>query len=160
MYRYDDYDHAIVQARVAQFRGQTERYLAGKLSDDEFRPLRLQNGLYIQRHGPMLRLAVPYGLLSAAQLRRFADLARRYDRGFGHFTTRHNLQLNWVKLAEVPDILADLARDELHAIQTSGNCIRNVTTDHFAGVAADEIADPLSPSGRGAGDLVAEAERS
>jgi hypothetical protein len=103
MYRYDDYDHAIVQARVAQFRGQTERYLAGKLSDDEFRPLRLQNGLYIQRHGPMLRLAVPYGLLSAAQLRRFADLARRYDRGFGHFTTRHNLQLNWVKLAEVPD---------------------------------------------------------
>ncbi len=142
MYKYDDYDHAIVQARVAQFRGQTERYLAGQLSDDEFRPLRLQNGLYIQRHGPMLRLAVPYGLLSAAQLRRFADVARRYDRSFGHFTTRHNLQLNWVKLAEVPQILADLAQDELHAIQTSGNCIRNVTTDHFAGVAADEIADP------------------
>ncbi|MDK9703752.1 MAG: nitrite/sulfite reductase [Sulfuritalea sp.] len=142
MYRYDDYDHTIVQARVAQFRGQTERYLAGKLSDDEFRPLRLQNGLYIQRHGPMLRLAVPYGLISAAQLRRFADIARRYDRGFGHFTTRHNLQLNWVKLPDVPQILADLAQDELHAIQTSGNCIRNVTTDHFAGVAADEIADP------------------
>lgn len=142
MYKYDDYDHAIVQARVAQFRGQTERYLAGTLSDDEFRPLRLQNGLYIQRHGPMLRLAVPYGLISAAQLRRFADVARRYDRGYGHFTTRHNLQLNWVKLAEVPQILADLAQDELHAIQTSGNCIRNVTTDHFAGVAADEIADP------------------
>ena len=142
MYKYDDYDHALVQARVAQFRGQTERYLAGKLSDDEFRPLRLQNGLYIQRHGPMLRLAVPYGLISAAQLRRFADVARRYDRAFGHFTTRHNLQLNWVKLAEVPQILADLAQDELHAIQTSGNCIRNVTTDHFAGVAADEIADP------------------
>ena len=142
MYRYDDYDHAIVQARVAQFRGQTERYLAGTLSDDEFRPLRLQNGLYIQRHGPMLRLAVPYGLISATQLRKFADIARRYDRGYGHFTTRHNLQLNWVQLPQVPDILADLAGHELHAIQTSGNCIRNVTTDHFAGVAADEIADP------------------
>ena len=142
MYRYDDYDHRLVQARVAQFRDQTRRYLAGELSEDEFRPLRLQNGLYIQRHGPMLRLAVPYGLLSAAQLRRFADIARRYDRGFGHFTTRHNLQLNWVKLAEVPDILAELANAELHAIQTSGNCIRNVTTDHLAGVAADEVADP------------------
>jgi sulfite reductase (NADPH) hemoprotein beta-component len=142
MYKYDDYDHAIVQARVAQFRGQTERYLAQQLSDDEFRPLRLQNGLYIQRHGPMLRLAVPYGLISAQQLRKFADIARRYDRGFGHFTTRHNLQLNWVQLSQVPDILAELAEHELHAIQTSGNCIRNVTTDHFAGVAADEIADP------------------
>jgi sulfite reductase (NADPH) hemoprotein beta-component len=142
MYRYDDYDHTIVRARVAQFRGQTERYLAGKLSDDEFRPLRLQNGLYIQRHGPMLRLAVPYGLLSATQLRKLADIARRYDRGFGHFTTRHNLQLNWVQLPQVPEILAELAEAELHAIQTSGNCIRNVTTDHFAGVAADEIADP------------------
>ena len=129
MYKYDDYDHAIIQARVAQFADQTRRYLAGNLTDDEFRPLRLQNALYIQRHGPMLRLAVPYGLISAAQLRRFADIARRYDRGFGHFTTRHNLQLNWVKLAEVPKILADLAQDELHAIQTSGNCIRNVTTD-------------------------------
>jgi sulfite reductase (NADPH) hemoprotein beta-component len=142
MYKYDDYDHAIVQARVAQFRGQTGRYLAGTLSDDEFRPLRLQNGLYIQRHGPMLRLAVPYGLISAPQLRKFADIARRYDRGYGHFTTRHNLQLNWVQLPQVPDILAELAGHELHAIQTSGNCIRNVTTDHFAGVAADEIADP------------------
>jgi sulfite reductase (NADPH) hemoprotein beta-component len=142
MYRYDDYDHAIVQARVVQFRDQTRRNLAGELSDDEFRPLRLQNGLYIQRHGPMLRLAVPYGLISAAQLRKFADIARRYDRGFGHFTTRHNLQLNWVQLPQVPDILAELAEAELHAIQTSGNCIRNVTTDHFAGVAADEIADP------------------
>ena len=142
MYKYDGYDHAIVQARVAQFRNQTERYLAGALSDDEFRPLRLQNGLYIQRHGPMLRLAVPYGLLSAPQLRKFADIARRYDRGFGHFTTRHNLQLNWVQLPQVPEILAELAEHELHAIQTSGNCIRNVTTDHFAGVAADEIADP------------------
>ena len=142
MYKYDGYDHAIVQARVAQFRNQTERYLAGALSDDEFRPLRLQNGLYIQRHGPMLRLAVPYGLLSAPQLRKFADVARRHDRGFGHFTTRHNLQLNWVQLPQVPEILAELAEHELHAIQTSGNCIRNVTTDHFAGVAADEIADP------------------
>ncbi|MCX7166282.1 MAG: nitrite/sulfite reductase [Rhodocyclales bacterium] len=142
MYRYDQYDHAIVRARVAQFRDQTQRYLAGSLSDDEFRPLRLQNGLYVQRHGPMLRLAVPYGLLSAPQLRRFADIARRYDRGFGHFTTRHNLQLNWVQLPQVPDILTELADAELHAIQTSGNCIRNVTTDHFAGVAADEIADP------------------
>jgi sulfite reductase (NADPH) hemoprotein beta-component len=142
MYRYDSYDHAIVQARVRQFADQTRRYLAGEMNDDEFRPLRLQNGLYIQRHGPMLRLAVPYGLLSAGQLRRFADIARRYDRGFGHFTTRHNLQLNWVKLPEVPQILAELAEHELHAIQTSGNCIRNVTTDHFAGVAADEIADP------------------
>ena len=142
MYKYDDYDHAIVKARVAQFRGQTERYLSQQLSDEEYRPLRLQNGLYIQRHGPMLRLAVPYGLISAPQLRKFADIARRYDRGFGHFTTRHNLQLNWVQLAQVPDILAELAEHELHAIQTSGNCIRNVTTDHFAGVAADEIADP------------------
>ena len=142
MYKDDDYDHAIVKARVAQFRGQTERYLSQQLSDEEYRPLRLQNGLYIQRHGPMLRLAVPYGLISAPQLRKFADIARRYDRGFGHFTTRHNLQLNWVQLAQVPDILAELAEHELHAIQTSGNCIRNVTTDHFAGVAADEIADP------------------
>jgi sulfite reductase (NADPH) hemoprotein beta-component len=142
MYRYDHYDHAIVRARVAQFRDQTQRYLAGSLSEDEFRPLRLQNGLYIQRHGPMLRLAVPYGLISAPQLRTFADIARRYDRGCGHFTTRHNLQLNWVQLPQVPDILAELAEAELHAIQTSGNCIRNITTDHFAGVAADEIADP------------------
>ena len=142
MYKYDDYDRRLVKERVAQFRDQTRRYLAGELSDDEFRILRLQNGLYIQRHGPMLRLAVPYGLISARQLRKFADIARRYDRGIGHFTTRHNLQLNWVKLEDAPEILAELAEDELHAIQTSGNCIRNVTTDHFAGVAADEIADP------------------
>jgi sulfite reductase (NADPH) hemoprotein beta-component len=142
MYRYDSTDHAIVQARVAQFRGQTQRYLAKQLSEDEFRPLRLQNGLYIQRHGPMLRIAVPYGLLSANQLRVMADITRRYDQGVGHFTTRQNLQLNWIKLPQVPDILAELAGAELHAIQTSGNCIRNVTTDHFAGVAADEIADP------------------
>jgi sulfite reductase (NADPH) hemoprotein beta-component len=142
MYRYDHYDHAIVRARVAQFRDQTRRYLAGKLSDDEFRPLRLQNGLYVQRHGPMLRIAVPYGLLSATQIRKLADIARDYDRGVGHFTTRHNFQLNWVDLARVPDILEELAEVELHAIQTSGNLIRNVTTDHFAGVAADELADP------------------
>ena len=141
MYRYDDFDHSLVQARVAQFRDQTQRYLAGELSDDEFRPLRLQNGLYIQRHAPMLRIAVPYGLLSAKQLRTMADVSRNYDRGYGHFTTRQNLQLNWVKLPEVPQILAQLAEVELHAIQTSGNCIRNITTDHFAGVAADEIAD-------------------
>jgi sulfite reductase (NADPH) hemoprotein beta-component len=142
MYKYDDYDHAIVQARVKQFRGQTERFLAGQLSADEFRPLRLQNGLYLQRHAPMLRIAIPYGLLAATQLRKLADIARRYDRGYGHFTTRQNLQLNWVQLPQAPDILADLASVEMHAIQTSGNCIRNITTDHFAGVAVDEIADP------------------
>jgi sulfite reductase (NADPH) hemoprotein beta-component len=142
MYRYDHYDHALVQARVAQFRDQTRRHLAGELSADDFRPLRLQNGLYIQRHGPMLRIAVPYGLLSAAQLRTLAHITRHYDQGVGHFTTRQNLQLNWVKLPEVPDLLAELATVEMHAIQTSGNCIRNITTDHFAGVAADEIADP------------------
>jgi sulfite reductase (NADPH) hemoprotein beta-component len=142
MYRYDNIDRSIVQARVAQFRDQTRRYLAGKLSEDEFRPLRLQNGLYIQRHGPMFRIAVPYGVLSAKQLRALAGVARKYDRGVGHFTTRHNLQLNWVHLPDVPDILDELANVEMHAIQTSGNVIRNVTTDHFAGVAADEIADP------------------
>ena len=142
MYRYDSIDHAIVQARVAQFRDQTRRYLANELTDDEFRPLRLQNGLYLQRHGPMLRIAVPYGLLSARQLRTLADVTRRYDQGIGHFTTRQNLQLNWVKLPQVPEILAELAGAEMHAIQTSGNCIRNITTDHFPGVAADEIADP------------------
>jgi len=142
MYRYDTIDRSIVAARVAQFRDQTRRYLAGKLSEDEFRPLRLQNGLYIQRHGPMFRIAVPYGVLSAKQLRALAGVARKYDRGVGHFTTRHNLQLNWVHLPDVPDILDELANVEMHAIQTSGNVIRNVTTDHFAGVAADEIADP------------------
>jgi len=142
MYRYDPHDTAIVRARVAQFRDQTRRYLAGRLSDDEFRPLRLQNGLYIQRHGPMLRIAVPYGLLSSVQLRALAAVTRDYDRGVGHFTTRHNFQLNWVQLPQVPDILEHLAASELHAIQTSGNVIRNVTTDHLAGIAADEIADP------------------
>ncbi|HLX24730.1 MAG TPA: nitrite/sulfite reductase [Usitatibacter sp.] len=142
MYRYDHYDHALVAERVAQFRDQTRRFLDGKLTEDEFRPLRLRNGLYIQRHAPMLRVAVPYGLLSSAQLRMLAHIARKYDKGYGHFTTRQNIQYNWPKLEEVPDILADLAQVEMHAIQTSGNCIRNITTDHFAGVAADEIVDP------------------
>ncbi len=142
MYRYDSYDHALVAERVAQFRDQTRRYLAGELSDDEFRPLRLQNGLYIQRHAPMLRVAVPYGLLSSVQLRMLARIARDHDKGYGHFTTRQNIQYNWPKLEEVPDILALLAEVEMHAIQTSGNCVRNITTDHFAGVAPDEIVDP------------------
>jgi sulfite reductase (NADPH) hemoprotein beta-component len=142
MYRYDTIDRSIVQARVAQFRDQTRRYLAGKLTDDEFRPLRLQNGLYVEKNGPMLRIAIPYGQINAAQLDRLAGITRRYDRGFGHFTTRQNLQLNWVRLPEVPEILAELAEVDMHAIQTSGSVIRNVTTDHYAGVAADEIADP------------------
>jgi sulfite reductase (NADPH) hemoprotein beta-component len=142
MYRYDSIDRSIVQARVGQFRDQTRRYLAGKLSDDEFRPLRLQNGLYGEKHGPMLRIAIPYGQLNAAQLDKLAHITRRYDRGFGHFTTRQNIQLNWVKLPEVPELLAELAEVDMHAIQTSGSVIRNVTTDHYAGVAADEIADP------------------
>ena len=142
MYRYDAIDRQLVSDRVAQFRDQVRRWKAGELSDDEFRPLRLQNGLYIQRHAPMFRIAVPYGMLSATQLRKLAFLARTYDRGYGHFTTRHNLQLNWPKIEDVPDMLAHLADVEMHAIQTSGNCIRNVTTDQFAGVAADEIIDP------------------
>jgi sulfite reductase (NADPH) hemoprotein beta-component len=142
MYRYDAYDQALVDERVDQFRDQTSRYLAGELSEDEFRPLRLQNGLYIQRHAPMLRIAVPYGLLDSRQVRKLAHITRKYDRGYGHFTTRHNLQLNWPKLEQVPDILAELATVQMHAIQTSGNCVRNVTTDHFAGVAPDEIVDP------------------
>ena len=142
MYQYNDIDRRIVRQRVAQFRDQTRRYLAGKLSEDEFRPLRLQNGLYIQRHAPMLRIAVPYGLVSSAQLRTLAHITRTYDRGFAHFTTRHNLQLNWPKLSDVPDILEELAAVDMHAIQTSGNCIRNITTDAYAGIAEDEIADP------------------
>ncbi|MFZ2627350.1 MAG: nitrite/sulfite reductase [Rugosibacter sp.] len=142
MYHYDATDKAIVQARVKQFRGQTERFLAGQLSEDDFRPLRLQNGLYIQRHAPMLRIAIPYGLLSSTQLRTLADITGHYDRGTGHFTTRQNLQLNWIELAAVPDLLEQLAGVEMHAIQTSGNCIRNITTDQFAGIAGDEIADP------------------
>jgi len=141
VYRYDDIDQRLVDERVAQFRDQTRRFLAGKLSEDEFKALRLRNGLYIQRYAPMLRIAIPYGLLSSRQLRKLADIARRYDRGYGHFSTRQNFQLNWPRLAEVPDILAELAGVQLHAIQTSGNCVRNVTTDHFAGVARDEIFD-------------------
>src|SRR5258708_2120320 len=141
MYIYDEIDQRIVDERVAQFRGQTQRFLAGKLSEDEFRALRLRNGLYIQRYAPMLRIAIPYGLLSSAQLRKLAHIARTYDRDYGHFSTRQNLQLNWPKLESVPDILAELATVQMHAIQTSGNCIRNITTDHFAGVAADEIVD-------------------
>src|SRR5450759_2830432 len=129
MYRYDQYDQTIVDERVAQFRDQTSRYLAGKLTEDEFRPLRLQNGLYIQKHAPMLRVAIPYGQLAARQLRMLAHIARKYDRNYGHFSTRQNLQYNWPKLEDVPDILADLATVEMHAIQTSGNCIRNVTSD-------------------------------
>ncbi|HRY15787.1 MAG TPA: nitrite/sulfite reductase [Candidatus Competibacteraceae bacterium] len=142
MYQYDYYDQTLVDERVAQYRGQVRRYLAGELSDDEFRPLRLMNGLYLQRHAPMLRVAIPYGLLSSRQMRTLADIARRYDKGFGHFTTRQNIQYNWPKLEETPDILAELAQVQMHAIQTSGNCIRNVTADHLAGVAPDEIEDP------------------
>ena len=142
MYRYDTYDQRLVDERVAQFRDQTRRYLAGQLSEEEFRPLRLRNGLYIQLHAPMLRVAIPYGLLSSRQLRMLAHVARTYDRGYGHFTTRQNIQYNWPALERVPDILADLATVEMHAIQTSGNCIRNVTSDQLAGVSPDELVDP------------------
>jgi sulfite reductase (NADPH) hemoprotein beta-component len=142
VYRYDDIDQTLVAERVAQFRDQTRRFLSGELSEDEFRPLRLRNGLYIQRFAPMLRIAIPYGLLSTRQLRMLAHLARKYDRDYGHFTTRQNIQYNWPKLEDVPDMLADLATVEMHAIQTSGNCIRNTTSDHFAGIAPDEIEDP------------------
>jgi sulfite reductase (NADPH) hemoprotein beta-component len=141
MYIYDEIDQRMVDERVRQFRGQTERFLAGKLSEDEFRALRLRNGLYIQRYAPMLRIAIPYGLLSTRQLRKLAEISRKYDRGYGHFSTRQNLQLNWPKLHQVPDILAELATVQMHAIQTSGNSFRNTTTDHFAGVARDEIID-------------------
>ncbi|WP_353978822.1 nitrite/sulfite reductase [Salinicola endophyticus] len=142
MYRYDAYDQTLVDERVNQFRDQMDRYLAGKLGEEEFRPVRLQNGLYIQRHAPMLRIAIPYGMLSSEQLRALAAITRRYDRGYGHFTTRQNLQLNWPALEDVPEILADLAKVQMHAIQTSGNCIRNTTSDQFAGIAKDEVVDP------------------
>ncbi|SMF96701.1 sulfite reductase (NADPH) hemoprotein beta-component [Methylomagnum ishizawai] len=142
MYHYDNYDQTLVDERVAQFKGQTERFLAGELTEEQFRPLRLMNGLYIQRHAPMLRVAIPYGLLSSRQLRMLAQIARRYDQGYGHFTTRQNIQYNWPKLEEVPEILEQLATVEMHAIQTSGNCIRNTTSDHLAGVAQDELEDP------------------
>src|SRR4051812_8201499 len=141
MYGYDEIDQRLVDERVRQFRGQTERFMSGMLSEEEFRALRLRNGLYIQRYAPMLRIAIPYGLLSSRQLRKLSAIARKYDRGYGHFSTRQNLQLNWPRLEQVPDILAELATVQMHAIQTSGNCIRNITTDHFAGVAADEIVD-------------------
>ncbi|WP_234086456.1 nitrite/sulfite reductase [Azonexus sp. R2A61] len=142
MYRYNDIDQQLVDDRVAQFRGQMARYLGGRLSEDDFRPLRLQNGLYVQRHAPMLRVAIPYGVLSSRQMRMLAHVARTYDRGYGHFTTRCNVQFNWIRLNEAPDILAALATVQMHAIQTSGNCIRNITCDAFAGVAADEVFDP------------------
>jgi sulfite reductase (NADPH) hemoprotein beta-component len=142
MYRYDEFDRTLVLERVEQFRGQVARRITGELSEDEFRPLRLMNGLYLQLHAYMLRVAVPYGTLSSKQMRKLGYIARRYDKGYGHFTTRQNIQYNWPKLDETPDLLADLAEVEMHAIQTSGNCIRNVTADHYAGVAADEIEDP------------------
>jgi sulfite reductase (NADPH) hemoprotein beta-component len=142
MYRFDDYDQRLIDERVAQYRNQTERFLAGRLTDDEFRPLRLQNGLYLQRHAPMLRIASAYGMLDASQLRRLARISRDYDRGYVHFTTRQNIQYNWPELPRVPDLLAELAEVQLHGIQTSGSCIRAITTDAFAGVAGDEIVDP------------------
>lgn len=142
MYVYDEYDRNIIEERVAQFRGQTKRYLEGKLKEEEFLPLRLQNGLYVQRLAPMLRIAVPYGMLNSKQLRKLAHICRHYDKGYCHFTTRQNIQLNWPRLEDVPDILAELAEVEMHAVQTSGNCIRNVTSDQFAGIAVDEEIDP------------------
>jgi len=142
MYQYDQIDQRLVEQRVAQYRDQTRRYLAGELSEDDFRSLRLRNGLYIQKHAPMLRISIPYGLLTSRQVRMFARIAREFDKGYGHFTTRQNLQYNWPKLEQVPDILALLASVQLHAIQTSGNCIRNVTADHLAGIAPDESEDP------------------
>ncbi|MEY9532290.1 nitrite/sulfite reductase [Sinorhizobium fredii] len=142
MYRYDEFDHAFVSARVEQFRDQVQRRLSGELAEDAFKPLRLMNGVYLQLHAYMLRVAIPYGTLSSRQMRMLAHIARKYDRGYGHFTTRQNIQYNWPALSDTPDILNDLASVEMHALQTSGNCIRNVTADHFAGAAADEVADP------------------
>jgi sulfite reductase (NADPH) hemoprotein beta-component len=142
MYVYDEYDQKIIDERVAQYRGQTLRFLSGDLTEEEFRPLRLQNGLYVQRLAPMLRIAVPYGLINSVQLRKLAEISRKYDKGYAHISTRQNVQLNWPRLADVPDILAELAEVQMHAIQTSGNCIRNTTTDQFAGVACDELEDP------------------
>jgi len=142
MYKYDAYDQKMVDTRVAEFRDQVERRLAGKLTEDQFKPLRLMNGLYLQLHAYMLRVAIPYGTLNSKQMRMLAHIARKYDRDYGHFTTRQNIQYNWIKLEETPDLLADLASVEMHAIQTSGNCIRNISSDQFAGAAADEVADP------------------
>lgn len=142
MYRYDEYDRQMVNARVAEFRDQVSRRLSGELDEEHFRPLRLMNGLYLQLHAYMLRIAIPYGTLAAGQLRKLADIARRYDRGYGHFTTRQNIQFNWIKLEHAPDILAELATVDMHSIQTSGNCIRNISSDQYAGAAAGEIDDP------------------
>ncbi|MFZ5794772.1 MAG: nitrite/sulfite reductase [Sphingomonas sp.] len=142
MYKYDQYDQQIVDARVEEFRDQVRRRLAGQITEDQFKPLRLMNGLYLQLHAYMLRVAIPYGTLDSRQMRMLATIARKYDRGYGHFTTRQNIQYNWIKLSEAPDILADLATVEMHAIQTSGNCIRNISSDQYAGAAADEVADP------------------
>src|SRR3954470_23311735 len=142
MYKYDRYDQAIVDARVAEFRDQAERRLSGALTEDQFKPLRLKNGLYLQLHAYMLRVAIPYGTLDSRQMRMLGHIARKYDRGYGHFTTRQNLQYNWIKLEEAADILADLATVEMHAIQTSGESFRNTSSDQYAGATADEIADP------------------
>ena len=142
MYEYSDFDEAFVRTRNAQFRAQVERRLSGALTEDEFRPLRLMNGLYLQLHAYMLRIAIPYGTISSAQMRQLAWIAERWDKGYGHFTTRQNIQFNWPKLTDVPDILEALADVGMHSIQTSGNTIRNVTADHFAGAAVDEIEDP------------------
>ena len=142
MYRYDEFDHRFVRERVGQFRDQVERRLGGELTEAEFKPLRLMNGVYLQLHAYMLRVAIPYGTLSSVQMRRLAHVADKYDKGYAHFTTRQNVQYNWPKLKDMPDLLDELADVEMHAIQTSGNCIRNVTTDQWAGVAADEVADP------------------
>src|SRR5437016_3317267 len=142
MYRYDEFDAKFVAERVEQFRYQVDRRLKGELTEDEFKPLRLMNGLYLQIHAYMLRIAIPYGTLSARQVRKLAHIARTYDKGYGHFTTRQNLQFHWSKLVQVPDMLSELAEVEMHCLQTSGNCVRNVTADQFAGAAADEIEDP------------------
>ena len=142
MYRYDEFDEAFVRSRVAEFRDQVKRRIDGALTEDEFKPLRLKNGLYLQLHAYMLRVAIPYGTMDSRQMRQLAMIAEKWDKGFGHFTTRQNVQFNWPKLVDVPDMLDALADVSMHAIQTSGNCIRNVTADHFAGAAADEIEDP------------------
>lgn len=142
MYKYDEYDQQMVDTRVEEFRDQVRRRLSGELTEDQFKPLRLQNGLYLQLHAYMLRVAVPYGTLNSTQMKLLGDIADKYDRGYGHFTTRQNIQYNWIKLEDTPDILAELAKVEMHAIQTSGNCIRNISSDQFAGAAADEIIDP------------------
>jgi len=142
MYRYDEFDHQMVSDRVAQFRGQVERRIAGDITEMQFKPLRLMNGVYLQMHAYMLRICIPYGQMSSRQLHALADVARDYDKGYGHFTTRQNIQFNWIALKDIPDVLAKLAEVEMHANQTSGNCIRNTTSDQFAGAAADEVEDP------------------